>query len=215
MMCSFLSYTACFFQLSVYHIWSHLSCFFFVNFGTCQIEKREYPPRMTPQMRKDVMRFEHLREQFQFLRDNGISTADDMSAYETMAEESLAGLIKQRTILNVRKKRRRKLYTALADVDALAAIRKFYTEGVPSLEGEAVRYAEAVAALERTGIDQNTLRQEKAGLYNQLAEVNREIRTVRKRLKMCAEIREKASKIEQDIRKPETVRQMKRQKQVR
>ena len=39
MMCSFLSYTACFFQLSVYHIWSHLSCFFFVNFGTCLIFK--------------------------------------------------------------------------------------------------------------------------------------------------------------------------------
>ena len=49
MMCSFLSYTACFFQLSVYHIWSHLSCFFFVNFGTCPIYRdrlrNQYPVR--------------------------------------------------------------------------------------------------------------------------------------------------------------------------
>ena len=34
-----------------------------------KIEKREYPPRMTPQMRKDMMWFEQLQEQFRFLRD--------------------------------------------------------------------------------------------------------------------------------------------------
>ena len=180
-----------------------------------KIEKREYPPRMTPQMRKDVMRFEQLREQFRLLRENDISTADDMVAYKAKAEEQLAGLVKQRTILNVRKKRHNKMYTALADVEALAGIRKLHEEGVPGLEDEAVRYAEAVAVLEKAGVDRETLKQEKAGLYNQLAELNREIRSVRKKLKMCTEIRVKAPKIERDIQMQESVRQKKGQRKVR
>ena len=180
-----------------------------------KIEKREYPPRMTPQMRKDVMRFEQLQEQFRFLRDNDITTAEDMAAYEAKTEGTLTGLMKQRTILNVRKKRRRKLYTALADADALAGTRNLHAEGVPGLEDEALRYAEAVAVLDKAGIAPEALRQEKAGMYNELAEINREIRTVRKKLKICEEIKEKVPKMEQDIQKQEPVHRKKRGEKVR
>ena len=155
-----------------------------------KIEKRQYPPRMTPQMRKDIMRFEQLREQAEFLRENDIATAVDMAAYEAKAEETLASLLKQRTILNVRKRRRQKLYTALADAEMLSRTQKLCAEGVPGLEDEAARYMEAVAVLEKSGVDRETLKQEKAGLYDQLAQVNREIRDVWKKLKMCAEIKE-------------------------
>ena len=175
-----------------------------------KIEKREYPPRMTPQMRKDVMRFERLREQFQFLRDNEITTVEDMAAYEARTGETLARLIKQRTILNVRKKRQQKLYTALADADALAGTRNLHAEGVPGLEDGVLRYLEAVAVLEKAGIDPEALRREKAGLYNELAEINREIRDVRKKLKMCEKIKERAPKMEQDIQKQEPVCRMKK-----
>ena len=166
-----------------------------------KIEKREYPPRMTPQMRKDVMRFEQLREQFKFMRENDISTEDDMSAYQVKEEEKLTGLIKQRTVLNARKKRRRKLYTALSDAEMLSDAENASERGVPG-EDEAIRrYADAVSALEKSGIDRETLKQENIKLYNQLSEINREIRTVRKKLKMCAEISERTPKIEQDIQK--------------
>ena len=84
-----------------------------------KIEKRQYPPRMTPQLRKEVIRFERCREQFAFLRENGIATQEDMAAFQTRTEDTLIGLMKQRTILNVRKKKRRSLYDALADVEAL------------------------------------------------------------------------------------------------
>ena len=177
-----------------------------------KIEKRQYPPRMTPQMRKDMVRFEQLREQFQFLRDNDIATSVDMEAYEARAEEMLAGLLKHRTILNVRKRRRLKLYTALADAEALAGTRKLYAEGVPGLEDEVARYDEAVAVLEKSGVDRETLKQEKSGLYNQLAQVNREIRDVRKKLKMCAEIKERVPKIQRDIQKAEPVREKKKRR---
>ena len=39
-----------------------------------KIEKRQYPPKVTGQMRQEVMRFEQLRAQFQFLNENGIAT---------------------------------------------------------------------------------------------------------------------------------------------
>ena len=69
--------------------------------------------------------------------------------------------------------------------------------------------------LEKSGVDRETLKQEKAGLYNQLAEVNQEIRNVRKKLKMCKEIKERVSKIERDIQIAEPVRKKVRQKQAR
>lgn len=75
---------------------------------------------MMPRLRKEVMRFDRYREQFVFLWENGISTQEDMAAFQTHTEKTLASLTKKRTILNVWKKRRRKLFDALADVEALA-----------------------------------------------------------------------------------------------
>lgn len=43
-----------------------------------KIGQRQYPPRMTPKMKKDVMCFEQYREQFAFLRDNGITTQENL-----------------------------------------------------------------------------------------------------------------------------------------
>ena len=47
-----------------------------------------------------------------------------MEAYQAGAEESLNALMKRRTVLNVRKKRRQKLYAALADAEALRERRR-------------------------------------------------------------------------------------------
>ena len=47
-----------------------------------KIEKRQYPPGMTPQMRKAVMRFEQLREQFAFMRENDLTTPEALDAYQ-------------------------------------------------------------------------------------------------------------------------------------
>ena len=117
-----------------------------------KIEKRQYPPRMTPQLRKEVIRFERCREQFAFLRENGIATQEDMAAFQTRTEDTLIGLMKQRTILNVRKKKRRSLYDALADVEALEEARRLYDEGLSGMEAEAARYAEASALLDGCGV---------------------------------------------------------------
>lgn len=78
------------------------------------------------------MKFEQYRTQFAFLRENNISTTDEMTAYQSRTEETLADLMKQRTILNVRKKKRQALYDALADVEALAPAKVCYEKGCPA-----------------------------------------------------------------------------------
>ena len=179
-----------------------------------KIEKRTYPRRMTPKMRADVMKFEKLREQFAFVREHSLTTREDMAAYQNKAEEALNALIKQRTILNVRKKRRQKLYAALADAEALKEAEKLRQDGVPAMEAECARYADAVAVLETCGIPRKNLVQEKATLYEEIAAVNREIRERRKKLEMCAKILSKTPEIAENLQKIEPNRRERRKTRI-
>jgi len=180
-----------------------------------KIEQRQYSPRMTPQMKSEVMKFEQYREQFAFLREKGISTPEDLTAFQSHAEETLASLTKQRTILNVRKKKRRPLYTALADAEALAQAKALYEEGLSGMETEFSRYMEAVSVLERCGIPRERLTAEKAELYEQLAQINGDIRAVRRGLAMCEQIQSEMSHMKQDIQRIEDERDVRSQQRHR
>ena len=168
-----------------------------------KIRKQQYPPRMTPHLKQEVMKFERYREKFQFLRENDIATPNDMAAFQARTEETLTQLTKQRTVLNVRKKKRAPLYVALADVEALAMAKQLYDEGRSGMEQQFEQYMEAVAALENCGIPRERLTTEKAELYEQLAQLNRQIRSERKKLTLCREIQQERPKLEQDIQKIE------------
>ena len=168
-----------------------------------KIGQRQYPPRMTPQLRQEVMKSERYREQFDFLRQNNIVTQGDMAAFQARTEDALANLTKQRTILNVRKKKWKKLYDALADVAALAQAKQLYEDGRSGMEVEYTRYMEAVAVLEQCGIPRERLSNEKAEIYEQLAQVNRDIRAERKKLALCQEIQSRLPQMEQNINKIE------------
>ena len=164
-----------------------------------KIGQRQYPPRMTPQLRQEVMKSERYREQFAFLRDNAITTQADMAAFQARTEETLTTLTKRRTILNVRKKKRRPLYAALADVEALSPAKVLYEEGLSGMEAEFARYMDAVTALEKCGIPRDRLMKEKAEIYEQLAEVNRQIRVERRKLALCRDIQSRLPQMRQDI----------------
>lgn len=165
-----------------------------------KIEQRQYPPRMTPQLKSEVMKFEQYREQFTFLRDNGISTPENMAAFQASTDKTLATLTKQRTILNVRKKKRKKLYTALTDIEALAQAKQLYEDGLSGMETEYAQYLEAVTVLEQCSIPREQLIAEKADVYDQLAEINRKIRTERKNLAMCQQIQSEVSHMERETK---------------
>lgn len=168
-----------------------------------KIGQRQYPPRMTPQLRQEMMKSERYREQFDFLRENDIVTQGDIAAFQTRTEDALANLTKQRTILNVRKKKWKKLYDALADVAALAQAKHLYEDGRSGMEAEYTRYMEAVAVLDHCGIPRERLSNEKAEIYEQLAQVNRDIRAERKKLTLCQEIQSRLPQMEQNINKIE------------
>lgn len=144
-------------------------------------------------------RFERCREQFTFLRDNGIATQGDLAAFRARTEEALANLTKRRTLLNVRKKKRKRLYDALADVSALAQAKQLYEDGLSGMEAAYGRYMEAAAVLEQCGIPEERLSAEKAEIYGQAAEINRQIRAERKKLALCREIADRLPQIEHDI----------------
>ena len=175
-----------------------------------KIEKRRYPPRMTPWLREEVMKSERYREQFEFLRDNGIATQANMAAFQTRTEDALATLMKQRTILNVRKKKRKPLYDALADVSALAQAKQLYEDGLSGMEAEYDRYMEAAAVLEKCGIPREQLLNEKADIYEQLAQINRQIRAGRKKLALCREIQSRLPRMEHDLQKIENREEVER-----
>ena len=174
------------------------------NLTAIEAGQRQYPPRASPRLRQEVTRAERYRAQFAFLRENEINTPEEMSAFESRTEETLADLTKQRTIFNVRKKRRKKLYDALADAEALAPAARLYGAGLSGMEEEFARYMDALDTLERCPIPRDRLTAEKADVYRQLAEVNRQIRAERKKLALCRKIRENLPRMEQEIQKIET-----------
>ena len=71
--------------------------------------------------------------------------------------------------------------------------------GLPGMEEELARYQAAKAMLDQYPISRERLTEEKAALYQQLAEVNREIRVARKQLSLCKEIQKNSPQMERDI----------------
>ena len=164
-----------------------------------RIEKRQYPPRMTPHLRREIMKAETYKARLKFLQENGIATADDLTACMHQAESTVTQLAKQRTILNVRKKKRKKLFDALATEESLAVSKALYEEGLSGMESEYAQYAEAKAVLDACGISRQALTEEKADIYEQLAQLNKQIRAERQKIKLCREIADSAAVMQRDV----------------
>ena len=190
-------------KLQPYHPHPKYTGFLALYFHYCyllgRIEKRQYPPRMTPHLRREIMKAETYKARLKFLQENGISTADDLTTCMQRAENAVTQLAKQRTILNVRKKKRKKLFDALATEESLAVSKALYEEGLSGMEAEYAQYAEAKAILDTCGVSRQALTEEKADIYEQLAQLNKQIRAERKKIKLCREIADSAAKMQQDI----------------
>ena len=72
------------------------------------------------------------------------------------------------------------------------------------MEAEAQQYMDAVKLLDNCGESREALSQQQTELYTKLADLNREIRQVRKQIKMCEEIRTQAAAMQENIREIET-----------
>ncbi len=164
-----------------------------------KIRKQEYPPKMTPRLRQELMRFEQYKLQFRFLRTHGIENAEQLDAHQEQAETKLAAQTKRRIILNAQKKNRKPLYEALAAEQALRPAKELYATGFTGAEDEFAAYMDAAALLDGCGISREQLSQEKGKAYQAIADINTEIKTVRNEISMCQAIRERTPRMEQDI----------------
>lgn len=164
-----------------------------------RIKKREYPPKMTPHLKAEIMKFEKYKAQFRFLHENNISGPEQLAAHKAACEERLAALTKHRTILNAQKKKRKPLYDALADAEALRPAMDLYAQGMTGMEDEAARYLDAVDMLEKSGVPLEQFKAEKAAAYEAVAEVNLDIRAIRKQIALCDEITKNIPQIEKDV----------------
>ena len=165
-----------------------LALYFHYCYLLGRIEKRQYPPRMSPHLRKEIMKADIYKARLKFLQENNITTADDLTACLQQAENEVTQFAKQRTILNVRKKKRKKLFDALAAEAAFAGF-----------EPRKAEYDDAKEVLDTCGIPREVLLAEKSDLYEQLAQVNQQIRQERWKLKQCKEISETAAIMQRDI----------------
>ena len=168
-----------------------------------KVEKREAPLRMTPQLKKEVMRFERYKRQFSFLEDKGIKSQEELLELKASVEEKLDELLKERTWLNVIKKRRQPVYAALADLAVYAEARNLYLAGQEGLEAEYAKYAEAEALLDKQPKSLRQLALEKSDNYNAVAEINREIHSLRQELTLCEEVEKKLPQISRSVEKVE------------
>ena len=126
-----------------------------------------------------------------------------MTAFVETAEAKINVLTKQRTILNVQKKKRQPLFQALTDEEVLAPAKRLYDQGQRGMEAEAQQYMDAVKLLDSCGESREVLSQQQSELYTKLADLNRELRQVRKQIKMCEEIRAQAAAVQENIREIE------------
>lgn len=164
-----------------------------------KVEKRAAPPRMTPQLKKELMRFERYKQQFAFLEAKSITNKAELSDFKAVNEAKLAELLKDRTLLNVMKKRRQPLYKALADLTVYAPARDLYLQGQVGLEEEYARYVQAEDMLKKNPLTRERLEEEKAGIYKAVADINKEIQTLRCEIALCEEVEVKAPKIQKTI----------------
>ena len=164
-----------------------------------KVEKRAAPPRLTPQLKKEVMRFERYKEQFAFLGAKNITNQAELSKLKTANEARLAELLKDRTLLNVMKKRRQPLYKALADLAIYAPARDLYLQGQSGLEAEYEKYTQAEALLGKCSKSPVQLTAEKAAIYKAVAEINQEIQALRREIILCEEVEVKAPKMPKTI----------------
>ena len=67
------------------------------------------------------------------------------------------------------------------------------------MEAEYEQYVEEKATLDACGISRQALTEEKADIYEQLAQLNKQIRAERQKIKLCREIADSAAKMQQDV----------------
>lgn len=148
-----------------------------------KIGTNEAPLRLTKTLRSEIDKFEKYKEQHAFLETNGIDNREVLDSYKTNLESKLSGLEKSRVILNSKKKKRQTIYKALAVIEYMKPILSLQTGGLKPDDEAHSEYISAIKAL--NGLDVSSIRLEKSEVYTKIADINLEIRNIKKQLALC------------------------------
>lgn len=109
------------------------------------------------------------------------------------------------------------LFDALADEQALVPAKRLYEAGHAGMEAEYAQYMAAVEAPDSCGVPRAKLEAQKADCYKKLADLNREIRQIRKQMTMCDEIQAETGTIERQLQRlePEPERKERQHQKIR
>lgn len=162
------------------------------------VVKHKSPPQMSVQLRTELRHFEKVKEQHRYLVRNGVSTAEELEERAGQLRMRLETLTKTRTILNTQKKRKNKLYAALATVEQFSPVADLLSDGTVGTAEEQERWKEALALLK--GKDTEQLVREKTELYQRIADVNQQMREIRVELRTCESIAREAPQLQEQLR---------------
>lgn len=136
----------------------------------------------------EIKRFEQYKKQQSFLEENSIDTNAQLTEKMENIQDEINKLEKTRTILNSKKKRNKPLYDAMASSKYLKETPILYANGTNGIEPDYQRYLEAERFLKDKDIP--SLQKERAELYEQLSEINSELRKLRSEYHLCKQIHE-------------------------
>lgn len=156
------------------------------------------PPVQSSILRSELRHFERVKEQHKYLVRNGVSTAEELEERAGQLRARLEALTHTRTILNTQKKRKCKLYTALATVEQFSPVVDLLSAGTVGTVEEHARWKEALALLD--GQDTEQLSREKVELLQRIADVNQQMREIRVELHECESIARAAPQLQEQLR---------------
>lgn len=154
-------------------------------------------PRTSVPLRAELRRFEAYKAQHRYLAEHGILTQEDLQRRMESLETALQKREKSRTICNAQKKRRAKLYAALATVEQFSSVADLLAAGVLGTDAERAAYIEAQGLLH--GQDVEALSQEKNILYDRLATLHAEMRALRREKRLCKTIADTAPRLQERL----------------
>lgn len=160
--------------------------------------KHKGPPQQSALLRSELRHFERYKTQHRYLVQHRIVTGEDLQKHQEELNGRLQALTRTRTILNTQKKRKGKLYTALATVEQFSPVADLLSEGTVGTAEEQARWKDAQTLLE--GQDTEQLGREKAELFQRIADVNRQMREIRKELRVCESIARAAPQLQEQLR---------------
>ena len=152
--------------------------------------------------RSALRKFELYKEQHRYLVQNKITHAADIENRIQDLQNRITSLIKTRTLLNVQKKRHKKQYAALATVEHFSPVAELVLQGRMGTEEERQALLHAREVLDQT--DPNELRLERNNLYQEIADINLQLREKRKELNTCRNILNTVPTLQQQLAEVKT-----------